>query len=128
MEIFPMTHYKFETKYPDSSTHIQLGRSWNFTAAPNAPDQRVFTLSFVGMKYYQNSDGSLDSTTNATINNLAVLEAFYQLVKTWDKFQLEHPLYGTVVVQFQKPLMIPKGVPGGLGTVEDFAIDLLEQP
>jgi hypothetical protein len=128
MQTFPMTHYKFDTKYPDSSAHVQLGRSWTFTAAPSAPDQRTFTLSFTGMKYYQNTDGTLDSTTNASVNNVAVLEAFYQSVQTWDKFQLNHPVYGTVVVQFQKPLVIPKGVSGGFGTLEDFTIDLLEQP
>lgn len=128
MKTFPMTHFRFETKYPESSTKVQLGRSWVFTAKPDAPDQRVFVLYFTGMKYYVATNNVLDLMTNKEINNLGVLETFYQSVLTWDKFFLKHPLYGKLVVMFNKPLAIPTGVANGLGTVDDFSIELLEIP
>lgn len=128
MQTFPITCFKYETHYPESSVRIQLGRSWTFTAPPDAPDQRIFVLTLSGMKYYIDDDGDLDLTTNASINNLGVLEAFYQSVRTWDKFHLVHPIYGTLVVQFNKPLVIARGTTAGLGVVDDITVELLEIP
>lgn len=128
MLTFPTTCFLVETKYPDSSVRVQFGKSWTFTAPPDAPDQRGFSLTLKGMKYYVNLDGSINATTGSDINNLAALETFYQTVRLFDDFHFPHPIYGTLVCRFNKPLQIPKGIPGGLGVVEDMTIELIEVP
>lgn len=121
-------HLVPETDYPDSSVRVSFGRSWIFTAPPDAPDQRTFTLSFTGFKYYVDENGNIDHTTNANINNMAALEDFYQQVRLYDIFIYPHPVYGNVNVRFKDPLKVPKGVKGGDGVLEDFQISLIEVP
>jgi len=128
MEVFPITHFRVETEYPESSVAVQFGKSWTFTAPPDAPDQRGFTLHFTGMKYYVDGSGNLDTTTNAAVNNLRVLQLFYESHRLYEKFQFHHPVEGTLICTFAKPLIIPKGLPGGNGMVEDFTMKLLEHP
>lgn len=129
METFNFPYHRVSTDYPESSTRIQFGKGWEFASAPDAPDQRIFKLSFRGFKYYVNpSTGEIDTTTNANVNNLAALEAFYQAHRQHGKFIYPHPVYGNVVVRFRTPLRIPEGRPGGNGVVEDFTIELIEQP
>lgn len=128
MDTFPMTYFKFETKYPESSTKVQLGKNWTFTAPPNAPDQKIFTLTFTGLKYYVDDAGELDDTTDANTKNMLTLQLFYESVRTYAKFNFYHPVYGLLVCQFNKPLLIPKGISGGFGALEDFTVELLEIP
>lgn len=128
MLTFPITAFKIETVYPESSVRLQFGKSWTFTAPPDAPDQRTFKLYLTGMKYYVDENKVIDEETNASINNLAVLDNFYQEVRMYTWFNFNHPVYGTLVCSFNKPLTIPKGVEGGNGVVEDFEVELLEQP
>ncbi|MDR3436438.1 hypothetical protein [Telmatospirillum sp.] len=122
---FPTFYHKFETIYPSSSTQVNFGNSYTFTAPPTGPDQRTFRLYFTGMKYYLSDDGKISTTINAE-TNVSILEAFYQSVRQYKTFNYTHPINGTVVVTFSKPLSIPKGVAGGLGMVEDFQVDFLE--
>jgi len=129
MTAFPNLHHKFETIYPDSSTRVQFGKSYVFTAPPTAPDQRTFRLSFTGMRYYTVDDQGLVIDTDPTkLNNLAVLDNFYQSVRLYGIFTYTHPIYGPLACRFSKPLQIPKGLPNGNGVVEDFTVELMEQP
>lgn len=129
METFVWSHHKFETSYPDSSVRVQFGKSYTFAAPPDAPDQRTFKLHFKGFKYYVDPDTHLvEATTNADLNNMLALEQFYQTHRLFEKFIYPHPVHGNIVVRFAKPLAVPKGNEGGNGVLEDFSLELVEQP
>lgn len=127
LQTFDFPYHRVMTKYPPSSLRVQFGRSYTFKSKPNAPDQRLFTLQFEGMKYYLDGLGVIDVTTSP-YTNLAKLEAFYNIHKMSDEFLYPHPVYGDLVVVFSKPLEIPKGIKGGSGVVEDFELEFEEQP
>lgn len=114
------------TEYPNSGTQIQLGKSYAFTAPPEAPDQRKFTLKFAAMKYFM-ANGVIDSTIEPKIN-LAALEIFYSLHKMHATFTYPHPVYGDLACRFSKPLKIPEGVKGGGGVHENIEIEMIEVP
>lgn len=128
MDTFPFTSFTVQTRYLPSGSSLQFGSGYTFTSAPDAPIQREFTLNLSGYKYFQNLDGTIDYTTNATLNNIGALEQFLAPKGQWDPFLFEHPIYGPVVVLVSVPLQIPKGLPGGNGVVDDLQITLLEQP
>jgi phage-related protein len=122
-------HTSPETAYPDNGVRVQLGGGYVFTSEPDAPDQRIWALTFTGYKYYVSDDGTaLDLDTNAAICNLGVLEAFYRAHGTWKAFNYPHPnpAVGTVLVRFNVPLKVPKGLPGADGMVGEFDIQLIE--
>lgn len=127
MATFDFPYHTFSTENPDSSFRIKLGNSYQYSAPPVAPDQRIFKLRFPAMKYFTNGAGVIDATIHPAIN-LARLDAFYQLHKTHAYFEYPHPVYGTVVVSFNKPLNIPEGVKGGQGVYENIEVELIERP
>jgi hypothetical protein len=126
MAVFNFPYHTFETKYPASGTQIQMGRSYTYTAPPEAPDQRKFRLKFRAMKYFV-ANGTVDPTTEPEIN-LAALENFYQLHKMHATFTYIHPVYGQLACRFNKPLSIPSGTIGGDGVVENIEVELVEVP
>lgn len=127
MAVFPCEFFTFTTKYPESGTRIQLGGSYMFTAPPAAPDQRIFTLTLTGMQYFVNTNGTINTTLNIS-RNMAVLEQFYNDHKTYLTFDFNHPVLGVVKCKFNRPLEIPKGIPGGNGVLEAFDVELVEMP
>jgi hypothetical protein len=128
MDIFPFVSFLFSDKQPVDSFSLSFGGAYTFTAAPDAPPQRTFTLYLAGFKYYVNTDGSLDLTTNATVNNLGALVAFYNLERMYKTFTFPHPVWGNINCKFAQPLEVPKGFPGGDGMVEAFNLVLIEDP
>lgn len=52
-ETFNFPYHKVRTEYPESGTRVQLGGNYIFTAPPNGPDLRRFTLSYETMFYYE---------------------------------------------------------------------------
>jgi hypothetical protein len=128
MDTFNFPMHKVSTKEPANGFRMQFGNSYVSTAAPDAPDQRDFTLFFTGFQFYVNdADGSLDSTTNANINNMKVLYDFYKAHRLNITFIYPHPIFGNINCKFKNPLEVPKGV-GAFGVVEDFQLVLEEQP
>ena len=127
METFDFPNYAYTTKYPESSFRMQLGRSWTYVEKPKAPDQRVFELTFGSMQYVEDGVGGIDIVSNPE-NNLGRLEDFYNRHKLYEKFILPHPIYGSIIVRFNKPLETPKGKKGGKGWTEQVTIELIEQP
>lgn len=127
MAVFPATYFTSTTKYPESGNRITLANSYTFTSGPTAPDQRIFTVKVQAMQYFLTAGGVLDLTPEVG-RNLAVLEAFYNVHKLHVIFDFTHPVYGVVKVKFNRPLEIPEGIKGGNGMVEDFDVELLEQP
>lgn len=127
MAVFPCEYFTFTTKYPESGTRVQLGGSYMFTAPPSAPDQRIFTLTLAGMQYFVNANGSINTALYPS-RNMAVLEQFYNDHKLYLTFDFTHPVLGAVKCKFNRPLEIPKGIPGGNGVLEEFDIELVEMP
>lgn len=126
MARFNFPFHTFETKYPASGTQIQMGKSYTYTAPPEAPDQRKFTLKFRALRYFVRN-GQIDPTVEAEIN-LAALDNFYQLHKMHATFTYPHPVYGDLACRFSKPLEIPSGTAGGNGVVENIEVELVEVP
>ena len=127
MAVFPVTHFSYSTTYPESGTRVQLGQSYQFDTPPEAPDQRIFTLSLAGMAYFVDASDRIDRAY-APWRNLAVLEDFYNVHKRAIEFTLQHPVYGSVQVKFNRPLQIPTGIKDGNGVVPEFEVELIEQP
>ena len=127
METFPCTYFRFSTRYPESGLRMQLGRSYVHTAAPQAPDQRNFLLTLPGMQYFCDAGGQLTAATEPE-RNMLVLENFYNAHKLAFSFNFNHPIYGTLVCKFNRPLEIPDGIPGGTGILEEVRVELLEIP
>lgn len=127
MATFPATHFKFATEYPESGQRMQLGNSYQFDVLPEAPDQRIFTLTLRGMAYFTDANDVI-STLLSPWRNMKVLEDFYNTHKRAKVFDLAHPVYGTVKCKFAEPLTIPSGIDGGSGVLEDFEVKLIEIP
>lgn len=129
METFSFIYFRFATRYPDSTTVFQFGRSYSFAVPPPAPDQRNFLLTFPNMFYYETTPGSgvLDISFDG-VNNMGNLEDFYSRHKLFQSFNWTHPAHGSLVCRFAKPIEVPEGKPGGFGALESFTVELVEQP
>lgn len=127
LETFPATYFSFKTRYPESGQRIQLGNSYQFDVMPSSPDQRLFTLTLQGMKYFTNTAGTVVTTTTPA-RNVARLEQFYNAHKRAREFTLNHPVYGALVCKFNTPLQIPDPLPGGDGNLPPFEVELIEIP
>jgi len=127
MAIFPAKYFRYSTKYPQSGTRIQLGRSYQFDTPPEAPDQRIFVLKLQGMKYFLTGQNTLDLTIEPG-RNMAKLEQFYNEHKRAVSFTFDHPVYGSLTCKFNTPLEIPEGIAGGDGALPEFEMELIELP
>lgn len=126
METFEFPYHTLEVKYPDSSFKLSLGRGYEFVSRPRGPDQVAYTLHFKAMWFFEDPPGTLDTTTRPELN-MAVLEAFYNEHKMYEKFIYPHPTLGDLVVRFAEPLAY-KVMENGRGAVEPFSIRLMLQP
>lgn len=50
-ETFNFPYHTVGTDYSDNSTRVQFGRGYVFASRPEAPPQRLFTLTLKGMKW-----------------------------------------------------------------------------
>lgn len=123
---FNFPFHTFETTYPQEGNNLTLGGSWNYNSKPTSPPQRQFELGFKILKYFKGANG-LDKLTEPLIN-LGALEDFYLAHKMHTTFIYPHPVYGDVRVKFAKPLVIPRGIEGGMGAVSGIAVYLIEVP
>lgn len=126
MAILDFPYHTFGTENPESSFRVKLGSSYQFSAPPSGPDQRIFSLKFQAMKYFI-TNGVIDKSIHPEIN-LARLEEFYDAHKMHLSFTYPHPVYGDIVVGFNKPLKIPHGTAKGDGVVENIEVELIEKP
>lgn len=127
MATFPVKFFTFSTKYPNSGTRIQLGRSYQFDSPAEAPDQRLFLLRISGMQYFLDASDQIDEVVSQELN-MAFLENFYNIHKMAVAFDFNHPVYGTLSCKFNRPLEIPEGLPSGNGVLGAFEVELVEQP
>lgn len=128
LDTFDFPYHLVETQNPESGTRIQLGGSYVFSSPPESPPQRTFVLSFPMMKFFLNpGTGLLDATIEPKYNMLALIQ-FYQAHLLHESFLYQHPVHGVVEVKFGKPLIEPKGKPGGIGATEAFEVEFIEIP
>lgn len=127
MSVFNFPYHTLSIEYPTNSAVVQFGGSYDFASRPAAPPQRTFKLVFPTMFWYITAGGAIDIVTNPT-NNVGTLDSFYKEHELWKTFTYNSMEYGSFSVRFKTPLVIPAGVPGGTGAVNNLSIDLLEQP
>ena len=128
METFDFDYHSTSVQYPESGDRLQLGKSYLFTSSPTAPDQRLLTLYFPGMRNYVGATtGTPDLTTEPKLNFYR-LEQFYLQHKLWKSFEYTHVQYGLLVCKFNKPLVTPKRVEGIPGLLEGFSLEFIEIP
>lgn len=127
MDSWPFIYHKVRTRYPDAGTSIKFGKSWTFTAPPDAPVEREFVLKIPGLRYFLTTSGKVDFTTNVPLN-AGALEKFYAAHLTHSIFSYKHPVHGTVAVRFKDPLDLPDGITGGYGVLDQIEVTFVEIP
>jgi hypothetical protein len=128
LQLFNFPLHSVSSRYPGNGLTVQMGGSYTFSTKPSGPPQRMFTLRFMGMKWYWNADGSLDIYTNQP-QNMGALDAFYMGAQLWQPFRYLHPVYGLLIVRFAKPLELPETHQGSPNDVlMTLSIELIEQP
>jgi hypothetical protein len=107
---------------------MKFGRGYEFSAAPQLPVQRRFTLHFETIQWFFDENGEADATIEPQLNALA-LDEFYREHYTWKSFIYPHPVFGDLVVKFaaDSPFEMPKAIKGGTGATEPFELVLIEQ-
>jgi hypothetical protein len=98
---------------------------WEFTSKPAVPYRRKFKITLGGLRWYLQSNGLYDTTTNPTVN-ASRLEAFYKTHQNWLSFNYPHPHIGTIVCLFDGIVEVPAGIPNSGGLVELLEIGLIE--
>lgn len=126
LEVFDFPYHTFKTDNPPGIS-VKLGGSYTFSTPPADPDQRVFTLTFKGMCYFTDIDGTLTEYTQPQRNMFNLIK-FYQRHKMYKSFQYTHPVHGLLEVKFNKPLQEESVLEGGFGIVKEFSVELLEIP
>ena len=112
------------TKPPASQGKGMTMNGWFFSAKPNVPYQKSFTVKLQGLTWYLQPDGLYDSATNPQFNARR-LELFYETNGTWDNFDFPHPHLGVVRCRFKEPVEVPAAIPDSGGLVEAFEIQLI---
>ena len=105
-----------EETAPDEAAAATF-RGWEFTAKPNIPYRPKFKVTLYGMRWYLNTDGTYDVTTNPTMN-AARFRAFYLANRTWDAFNYAHESLGNLVCRFSSPPLFPPGEQNGFGVIK----------
>lgn len=124
---FPAIYFTYGTRYPQSGNRLELSRSYVYTSEAEAPDQRTFILQLTGMQYFLDGADAADRVTQPG-RNMWVFEDFYILHRLSKSFLFEHPIHGSVVCKFNRPLEVPEGIPNGKGVLPPITVELLEIP
>lgn len=97
---------------------------WNFSAKPTVPYQKKFRVMLHGLRWYLQSNGLFDTTTDLT-HNARVLELFYEQNGTWDSFTWAHQHLGSLTVRFAAPVVVPAALPNSGGLIDPVEITLV---
>lgn len=128
MAAFDFPNHTMTTLFPKGDS-FKFGRGYEFASKPQLPLQRKFQLHFNAVRWYFNSNGTIDLTTDPA-NNAGRLCAFYEAHMTYTVFTYAHPQYGTLNARFSSDdvFQIPKTREGGSGVTDSFTITVVEQP
>lgn len=128
METFDFPFHTPTHTYPKGDG-FKFGRGYRFTAAPQLPVQRTFTLHFESIVWFLKDDDTVDKNAEPQINAQRLID-FYERHYWHKAFIYPHPVYGNLRVRFseENPLEVPKSLKGGNGATDNFQIVLIEQP
>lgn len=127
LEIFDFPYHQASVAYPERSAQVKLGGNYLFSTKPSGPAMRSFTLEFPLMYWYQNNLGVFDPLIEPKLN-LMRLDQFYLRHELHADFVYHHQIYGSLVVKFAKPLVIPTAKTNGNGAVFGLSLSVIEQP
>lgn len=125
METFLFANHKRRFTYIENSDKIDLGNGYGFTAKPNHPMMKEFTLTFKGFRYYFDKNDKIDYETNKYKDNMGALCSFYETMGTYENFIYPDEQFGNVRVQFKEPLDVPD-TNGKKAVLDDFTVVLKE--
>ncbi len=125
-EIFNFPTHRFRYEYQINSGIVKFGNAYESATKPNAPPQRIFTLSMIGFRWVTNASGKAVNRTRMPTVNIAYLEDFYRRQQLFGKFYYPLPTEGNILVRFKDALKLPY-VEGNTGVLPEFELSLLEQ-
>lgn len=108
---------------PESPAVVSLN-GWTFSSKPSIPYAKKFKVTLHGLRWYLQSNGLFDETTDPTYN-ARKLEKFYETNGLWDKFLWTHPHIGVMNVRFAQAVQIPMGIANSNGMIAAFEITLI---
>lgn len=106
-----------------SNPVITLG-GWQFSSRPTAPYQRKFRVILHGLRWYLNSDGTFDKTTNPAFNAKR-FEEFYEAHETWNPFVFPHQHLGNLTCRFSSAVTVPAAIADSGGLIEALEVTLI---
>lgn len=124
LQRFNWPFHNYSTEYTEPFQRVDNGTSQGTVVRKTAVPRRKFTLSFTTLYDFDNAT----ETQTACDPRLSfkALKAFYAAHGTYKSFIYPHPLYGDIVVRFNQPLTVPYKRQNGLGSVNDFTLELVE--
>lgn len=112
-----------ETIAPEETT-IKDFNGWDYTPRPTLPYRRKFKVTLDGLRWYFNSNGTIDYVTNPEYN-AGVLESFYSAHRKHKPFNYQHEWLGLLELRFENPVNIPKAIPNSGGLIESFELMMI---
>lgn len=121
--------HRAKYEYQPQGFSVQFGGGYSFSTDGGYPPLRKITLTFKGYQFYLktvNGVEVMDAEKNANINNMEALRLFYDSHFTHKTFEYHSPIFGTMLVRFAEPLVIPEIIEGSHGVCEQFNVVLKE--
>lgn len=97
---------------------------WSFSSKPNVPYQYIFKVTVQDLRWYLQSNGLYDNTTDTT-RNARRFEEFVRTNGNWDAFDFPHPHLGTIKCKFKNLPAVPKAIPNSGGLIDAFEVELI---
>ena len=121
LDRFVWCAHNYSTQYVELYTRVSNSTSQGVVNRGEHQPTRLFTLSFETLI---NSESLNRSRTSGL--SFKTLEEFYYKHGMHSQFIYCHPVYGDLVVRFNKPLATPKSRGRGKGSVEPFTLEFIE--
>ena len=105
-----------ETIAPEEPS-VRDFNGWDYAPKPVLPYRRRFKITLEGLRWYFNSNGTIDYATNPDYN-AGVLESFYTDHRKHKAFNYQHEWLGMLELRFDNPVNVPKALPNSDGLLE----------
>lgn len=112
-----------ETIAPEE-TSIRDFNGWDYTPRPVLPYRRRFRITLEGLRWYFNSNGTIDYVTDIE-HNAGVLESFYTDHRKHKPWNFQHEWLGLLELRFDNPLSVPKAEADSYGLLEPLEIQAI---
>jgi hypothetical protein len=112
------------TEVPPNEPTAMDFNGWQFTAKPKVPYRPSFKIMLYGIRWYMGNN-ILDVTTNPSLNAGRLLN-FYKTNRMHGIFAFNHEYLGSILGQFEKPVIIPPAQPNSKGLTEPFEVNVIQ--